>query len=131
MEINKYFYCYISFTRSLKKSIDRDKKWLKVEKHEIQTLKVIIYCVTCVKCVKVQYRPPQLVRSGDQPVLTLNSSEWWQYWPIHPPQNSSIPPVLQASCFVVRILTRIPTVAIWFVCKNETFLEYDDVCDQA
>ena len=129
MEINKYFYClHISFTRSLKKSIDRDKKWLKVEKHEIQTLKVIIYCVTC---VKVQYRPPQLVRSWDQPVLTLNSSEWWQYWPKHPPQNSSIPPVLQASCFVVRILTRIPTVAIWFVCKNETFLEYDDVCDQA
>ena len=44
-------------------------------------------------------------------------------------------PELQTSRFDVRILARIPTVAIfhkvhYLVCKSETFLEYDDVCDQ-
>ena len=24
-------------------------------------------------------------------VLSLNSSEWWKHWPIHPPQNYRIP----------------------------------------
>ena len=28
--------------------------------------------------------------SRDQQVLCLNSSEWWEYWPIHPPQNCCI-----------------------------------------
>ena len=26
-------------------------------------------------------------------VLSLNSSEWWQHWPIHPPQNYCIHPI--------------------------------------
>ena len=44
--------------------------------------------------IEGQYGPPPSLRSGGQPVLRLNSSAWWQYWPIHPPQNYSIPPIL-------------------------------------
>ena len=44
--------------------------------------------------IEVQYGPPPTLRSRDQPVLPLNSSEWWQYWLIHSPQNYSIPPIL-------------------------------------
>mgnify|MGYP006975743749 CR=1 FL=1 len=47
--------------------------------------------------IEGQYGPPPSLRSGGQPVLRLNSSAWWQYWPIHPPQNYSIPPILWTS----------------------------------
>ena len=44
--------------------------------------------------IKVQYWPPPSLRSGGQPVLHLNSSEWRQYSPIHPPQTYRIPSML-------------------------------------
>ena len=50
--------------------------------------------------IEGQYGPPPSLRSGDRPVLPLNSSEWWQYWPRHPPQNYSIPPLLACQFLV-------------------------------
>ena len=43
--------------------------------------------------IKMQYWPPPSLRSGGQPILHLNSSEWRQYSPIHPPQTYRIPSV--------------------------------------
>ena len=38
-----------------------------------------------------------------QKVLSLNSSEWWQHWPIHPPQNYCIPSGI-CQAFVMQLL---------------------------
>ena len=37
-----------------------------------------------------QYLPPCFAR---RKILSLNSSEWWQHWLIHPPQNYRIPSI--------------------------------------
>ena len=67
--------------------------------------------------IEGQYGPPPSLRSGGQPVLRLNSSAWWQYWPIHPPQNYSIPPIfihgyLRISRFDKLILSVLRTYAV-------------------
>ena len=39
-------------------------------------------------------------------ILSLNSSEWWQHWPIHPPQNYRIPSWITLISFVMIIFLR-------------------------
>ena len=45
-----------------------------------------------------QYLPPCF---ACRKILSLNSSEWWQHWPIHPPQNYRIPSIL-SSCLGIE-----------------------------
>ena len=87
-------YCFFFLTPSVLKCIVNQKKSRFSLDNNVITVglgQIYRWILSSFLRIKVQYWPPPSLRSGGQPILHLNSSEWRQYSPIHPPQTYRIP----------------------------------------